>query len=366
MPLYVKSLGIDIIGLSLLATSSGLGQCLFEWIWGVASSGVGRRILMVFSVFAMTAFFPLYALHGLLSYFIVLQFVTGAICAIMAPMSRYYISDMSPPESIGFSVSLYYASYAVGRIIGALVGTYIAQVWSFEYSFYASAFLSIVCAPVILSTLPKEKNIGRSTSHRNILDGLKLLTQTRSTGLLFIAAIVASPSMAIYSLRLFLPLYAAQQFGMSTIDIGILLSATSMAQLGSMPLLGWLSDRFGKKRTMVVGFGLASVLLLLYFLVGTVFQLLLISILVFVALSASLVLLAMIPDVVPATLYGSVIGIYGSCEDLSIMIGPLILGMVWSAYGPIYIFAATSVLQVVSVILVLAIAQMPRSDRCNA
>jgi len=351
MPLYVSSLGIGVMGWSLLAMSAGLGMFLFEWVWGALSDSVDRRLLMAVAFLSMSFLYPLYTLQGFVPYFIVLQFIYGAISVVMGPTTRAYVSDESPPKSIGLFVSLWWAFFASGGVVGPLLGTYIAQVWSFRYSFYASTILSLVCVFVVLIILPKNRKTPTRADSRDMIGGLKSLLRIRCAGLLFLAAIFAF--MGRYSLRALLPLYASEQIGMSTVEIGILLSATSAAQLAAMPVLGILSDRLGRVRTVLTGFALSSVILLFCFLAKTPFQLILVSTVLFVALSSSSLLLAMIPDVAPSTLYGIAVGVYGSSEDFGMIIGPLVLGLVWSSFGPVFIFAATAIIQVLAATLVL-------------
>ncbi|HXZ89868.1 MAG TPA: MFS transporter, partial [Candidatus Dormibacteraeota bacterium] len=142
---------------------------------------------------------------------------------------------------------------------------------------------------------------------------------------------------------------------MSTLQVGILLATISGTQLVSMPALGWLSDRFGLKRTAVLSYTLAGFLVLLYFLAGTIYQVFLVSIAVGVGLSGLFLLLALVPTVASKEVYGRVIGAYGSCEDLGIVIGPIIYGLVWSTYGPIYIFAVCALTQLLGALLVFRI-----------
>ena len=351
MPLYVRSLGIGVMGWSLLAMSAGLGMLLFEWVWGTLSDRVDRRLLMAVVFLSISALYPLYTLQGFVPYFIVLQFIYGAISVVMGPTTRAIVSDESPPKSIGLFVSLWWAFFVSGGVIGPLLGTYVAQAWSFRYSFYASTMLSLVSAFLVLIIIPKNRKIPTRATSRGMISGVKSLLHIRSAELLFLATILNT--MGIYSLKTFLPLYASEQIGMTTIEVGILLSATSAAQLAAMPVLGLLSDRLGKVRTLLMGFALASSILLLCSLAKTSFQLILASIILFVALSASYLLLAMVPDVAPNTLYGTAVGVYGSFEDFGVATGPLVLGLVWSSFGPVFIFAATTITQVLAAMLVL-------------
>jgi len=362
MPLYVKSLGIDVIGWGALAAASAVGMFLLEWVWGSLCDRTDRRLLMILSVLCMSALYALYTIHGLVPFFIVLQLVTGAMGVIIGPTTRAYISDESPEKSIGLFASLWWTFFALGRVMGPLLGTYIAQMWSFEYSFYASSVLSIILAFIIIASFPSDRQLQRTDSPQSIVRGLRAVLNVRSARFLFFSAIFVFMGRSL--IGSFLPLYASEQIKMSTVEVGVLLASVSGAQLVAMPLFGWLSDRFGRKRTAFLGFTLSSCLFLLYFLAGTSYQLLMVSIVVGVGLSGTSLLLAMIPDITPNTMYGTAIGIYGSFEDLGVIIGPLLYGFIWSAYGPVYIFAATALTQILGAVLLFGIEQK-RSARAT-
>jgi MFS family permease len=353
MPLYVESLGIGILGWSLLAASSALGMFILEWMWGALFDRVDGRLLLILSVLSMSVLFPLYTIQGFIPYFLILQFLTGALGVGAGPITRAYVSNESPKESVGMFASLWWAFYIVGRTIGPLLGAFIAQVWSFHYSFYASALLAVATVPLILAGFPKSERPKRKGS-LNIVRGLKSALQVRSVGFLLMAALFAFMGASL--IRSFLPLYASEQVQMSTLEVGVLISATSAAQLIAMPLLGWASDRFGRNRTVLLGFCFTSVAFLLFFLVRNSSQLILASLIVSVGLSASsMLLLSLTPDVAGDESYGTVVGVYGSSEDAGVILGPLVFGFIWSTYTPVLIFAAGAITQLVGALLVFPI-----------
>jgi MFS family permease len=190
---------------------------------------------------------------------------------------------------------------------------------------------------------------------KSMIYGLNSTLRGRSAQFLFLAATFAFMGFSI--VRTFLPLYASGQIGMSTVQVGTLISTVTTAQLVSILFLGWASDKIGRKRTAIVGFLVCSGSFLLYLFAGSVVRIFLVSIAAGLGLSAPLLLLSLVSDVSSKRSYGTVVGIYGSCEDLGVIMGPLLYGLVWSAIGPVYIFVASSITQILAAALVFAVRQ---------
>jgi MFS family permease len=254
LPLYIESLGIGIAGWSALAATFALGMFLFEWIWGSLSDRIDRKHLLIFSSLCMSGILVLYARHGSFFFFLVLQLLSGAVGVAVGPTTRASVSEESSSQSAGLFASVWWVFSSIGQIIGPLIGTYIAQSSSFEYSFYASSTLSILLVLVVVLSFPESHRLAeRSTS---MIYGLNSTLRTHSARLLFLAAIFAFMGWSI--VRTFLPLYASGQVRMSTVQIGTLISTVAASQLVAMLFLGWVSDRFGRISLVILGFLLCS------------------------------------------------------------------------------------------------------------
>ena len=318
---------------------------------------------MALSVLCMTVLYPLYTLQTRVPYLIILEFLSGALGVAMGPTTRAFVSEESPLKSLGLFTGLLLISSSLGGIIGAPLGTFIAQVWSFKYSFYASALFSFFTALLIFVTLPKRKRVVGKTSATTLVGGLKSVLHFRLTGFLFMAALLSTVGGA--SMRSFLPLYASEQIRMSTLDVGILISATSAAQLIAMILFGSVSDRFGRKRMVVLGFGLSSLAFPFFFIAKSPYELTIVSLAVSVGLSASSLLFSLITEVAPERLYGTVVGVYGSFEDAGVILSPTIYGIIWIAYSPVSIFAAASLTSLLAALLLLPVFQKPITSKLH-
>lgn len=140
---------------------------------------------------------------------------------------------------------------------------------------------------------------------------------------------------------------------MSTLEVGVLISTASATQLIAMRLIGMVSDRFGRKRLVLLGFGWSSLAFLLFVVAKSSYELTLVSFVVYMGLSVSSLLISLIPEVAPAILRGTAVGVYESFEDAGIIVGPAVFGFVWSANGPVSIFVAASITQILAALFLL-------------
>lgn len=357
MPLYIRSIGIGVVEWGILSMYNAMGMVLFEWIWGFLSDRINRRILMSFSMFCTSIIFSLFTFKTLIPYFPILQFLFGAFAVSMGPTTRSIISDESKSKSIGFSMSLWSVSMILGRIIGPMVGSYIAQISSYEYSFYFSSLLSIFVALYTLIPLRgegKRPHIEKGNS-QSLIEGFRTLITIPQIRILFLLAFLTF--IVNSSIRSFLPIYASERVGMSTMDVGILLASYYATMLFATPLFGRFSDRVGRKHIISTTLFLSSIMFLCYSLVKTPSQLLLVSIAVSMFTIQSPLLLAMLSEFTPRRLSGLSMGIYGSFEDLGLMVGPPIYGLIWSIYSPLSIFICSAGIQLFNALLIILIKE---------
>ena len=163
------------------------GMFLAEWIWGNLSDRTDRRLLMLVSILAMSVLSPLYTLRSLLPVFIALQFFNGVLFVAIGPLTRSYVTEAAPEKSIGLYASLWWLFLVLGRVIGPLLGTYIAQTWAFEYSFWATSAISLLMAVFVLVSFPSERS--RHQAHKGDMVGaLRRVLSRRSAKLLFLSA----------------------------------------------------------------------------------------------------------------------------------------------------------------------------------
>jgi len=128
-----------------------------------------------------------------------------------------------------------------------------------------------------------------------------------------------------------LPFYATEKFGASSTQLGVLYSAFSATATVSTLIMGWLSDKFGRKNLLVVSlFGSCSGFLFHAF-ADSYDMLLAARLYTGVFASSTTVAQAYIADTIPGPLQPKYMANLGGAVGLAFMIGPTIGGAIAAA-----------------------------------
>lgn len=149
-----------------------------------------------------------------------------------------------------------------------------------------------------------------------------------------------------------LPLYV-QSFGASGAQLGLVFAAFSISRFLLGPLVGRLSDRVGRKRLIVVGLGVYTLVSLLYVVAQTLWQL---GAFRFVQGIASVMVTpiaqAYVGDLTPPGREGRTMNLFYASMFVGQALGPLLGGYLaeaWSLQAPFYAMGILSLLSLIGV-----------------
>jgi DHA1 family multidrug resistance protein-like MFS transporter len=358
LPLYVRSLGVDIVDWGFLATAHAVGLMLFEVVWGSLADRIDRRRLLVVALVCMSLVFPLYTIEGFIPYFFVFQFAVGAFAVAVGPTTRALIADNVPEESRGFHMGLWFTFFTLGSMIGPLLGTYISEIMGYVYAFYGSTVVLLAGAAVSALSfrhLDRSISVKKGNNDIGVLQGLSKVLSVSAVRLTFLLAV--SIFFGVTAVRSFLPIYASELFGMSDVQIGVMLTLSSGVQLLATPTMGRLSDRLGQKRLIAIALAAASAIYLCYIFVEGPLQLTLVTLGISACFSTVSLNLAMLSKVAPREITGMAMGMYGSFEDLGLITGSLVCGFIWNSFGPSIMFIASAAISIVGLLLLMMVRE---------
>jgi len=117
MALYAQQLGASIAATGLLSTGYSLMQFVFAPIWGRLSDRVGRRPVLLVSIFGTAAAFLVYGLAGSFAVLLASRLFAGAATANIA-IARAYVADVTTPQDRARGMGLIGAAFGLGFVLG--------------------------------------------------------------------------------------------------------------------------------------------------------------------------------------------------------------------------------------------------------
>ncbi|MGC2288253.1 MAG: MFS transporter [Thermoplasmata archaeon] len=351
LPFRFQQLGIPIFAYGLTLGVYAAGALATESVWGALAFHLGRPPTIVGLGVIVGGATLLLAFATTLLVFLVAISLLGAVGVFLAPLLRWVAFGSGGPGSEGRGAGRWSAAFGLGIALGVTVG----PLEFVTYGFHSVALTSIVMLAVAVgaaATLPWSRAALPSADRgqRRALSSLVTPPFLLSLGMVTIAF------TAMTFTTNFLQYYSIVVYGGTPPEAGFVLGAARIVMLVASLLLGTLVDRWARGRSIPAGF----VLVLLGALAtwaSRSYDEMIGATLVFSAgigwLFASMLPFAL--SSVPRDHQGTAIGVFGSVEDLGLLIGPLVFGAVWAAFGPTGIFPVVTALAGVGVVVSLLV-----------
>ena len=340
LPFRFQQLGLPILQYGVTLAAYAGGMLLTESVWGLLAFRLGRPLPIIGIGAFVGGATVLLAFATNFPTFFLAEALLGAIGVYLAPLLRWVALYSGGPGSEGSGTGRWSSVFGLGLAIGVTLGPVGFVAFGFRVVALSSiGVLAVAVAlaaalPWSLTALPR---VSRGRAWR--LQPLATRSFLTSLGLVLVAF------TAMTFTTNFLPYYSLTLFGGTPSEAGYVLGAGRLVTLAAAFALGSVVDRWGVRRSIPAGF-----VLLLLGGVATWFSAsyaeMVGATLLFSAglgwLSASLLPLAL--DAMPRDQQGTAIGVFGSVEDAGLLVGPLLFGGVWSAFGPSGIFPVVTAL----------------------
>lgn len=238
----------------MVAALWGAMQFLCAPVIGALSDHYGRRRVILISTVGLALDWVLMALAPSLWWLVVGRIIGGATSASGTALFAY-MADITPPEGRARAFGILGAAVSAGFVAGPALGGVLGELGP-RVPFWVAAGLSgaafLYGLFVLPESLPPHKRTGFSWRRASPLGALMLLrSHTELTGL------AVSTFLLTFTHRIFTAifvLYAGHRYGMSTLEVGLLLAASGLVDLFMQGfVVGKATARFGDRRVMLVG-----------------------------------------------------------------------------------------------------------------
>lgn len=315
----------------------------------------GRR---VFSALLSYTLLPLIALaiwHDSLAAILAFGFLLGFAGASFA-VGIPFVNGWYPPERQGFALGVYGMGMG-GTVIAGLTAPGIADEWGLAAPFWF-AFGLIAVVGVVFAVFARDAGRRAGGPSQGMFAALSVFrTSGRAWGLLLFYFLAFGGFVAMF---LYLPKLLTGEHDLTKADAGARAAGFALLAVIGRPLGGWLSDRVGATRILLVCFVSVGVLALVLAAAYSSMVPLTIACLT-MALALGLgtgAVFKLVPEWFPDRV-GSVTGAVGAAGGLGGFFPPLVMGIVKGATGGYALGFALMALVAVACLVVLRALRAP-------
>ena len=331
----------EILGMSEAALGGAYSLFAFAFVFALPPAGlladrVGRKRIIISGIllFGVTT----YALVLITEpyQFALLRILEGIGAALVTPAAFALTLDIVPEGKRGLAMGAEGTAQLLGGLAGPALGGLIAGEIDFYLPFYIAAILAVVCA-VIVSFI-REPKIRRSEDERISMTTMFTAWKRnaeRNNALipLTIRGCVMGVVQGLWALGLIM--FWEDRLEMSHTEVGLAMSlGMATMAIGTIPF-GMLSDRYGRKRFIILGGVIMASGLMAMAFVTEIWQVYILVIFSeFGAAASNPSVGAMLGDVMDKRERGRVMGAYQTVQGIGNIIGFSALGLMYERISP--------------------------------
>lgn len=368
LPLFAVALGAGPEGIGLAVGISTVTGILFKMPSGAISDIIGRRRTMLAGlvVFGLMPF--AYLFISQYSALVVVRFFHGLATAIYGPVAMAVVADVAGNRK-GELLSWFSSVCIAGTLLGAPIGGYVlfllggkgtTTLWDYRMVFLLSAVTGVAALILGLFTL---RNGDKPAAEKGLVERFHLFARgirevVADKRVLMTSAMEGIQNISMGALEAFLPVYAVTVAGLNVFEAGLLWAVQIVVTFIAKPLMGKVSDRWGRRPLIVSGMLLCAVPMAIIpqltgfgplMIAGCIFGLGE----AFVTSSSA----AMVADYCKAQHYGAAMGTFGTIFDVGHASGPIVTGLLVASLGYSWAFLIVATVLVASVPLFLMIVR---------
>lgn len=262
------------------------------------------------------------------TFLVAARILAGVFGGLIAAQVLSIVGDYVPFERRGQAMGILFTGFSFASVAGVPLGVYLADKFQWQIPFALVGFMGLIMLPLIIHLLPAmTKHLIENTAEK--LNIFKVIYEDRNLqiGLLMMFTLVLSH----FSTIPFLAQYIETNVGFTKSEIALVYMTGGACTLMFSPLIGRLSDKFGKFRifTMLIFLSWIPVFLITNMTPSPMYYVLTMSGLFFIFAGGRYIpAQALITSVVKPRYRGGFMNINASSQNLAVGLASLISGQI--------------------------------------
>jgi MFS family permease len=358
--LYLKDLGASIGQIGIFYTLSQIIPLLLQILGGWVSDSLGRlKAIAIGSVVGVFVYIPL-ILASRWEWILAASALGAITRSLIGPSFDAFIADHSDPENRARLFGVTQTLFGVVSVVGPVLGGYLVESMKFKGMLMVAAVLYVL-ATILRVGMAREAGKGREANPTpltlsSLKSNLGLMMGLILAGGLFTWIMVTDGVRDIFFNMsfTFMSVYMQDIAKLTISQIGIMNSVFGVAMMVVMIPAGWLADKVGERVNIAVSFLLLAIAIGLMATIPPVSPAWLYGLgWVIAGVGVGLATPAyqsLISKAVPQRLRGVAFGLFSTSLGLVSLPAPVIGGYLWEHVSPQFPFMVTAGASLLSII----------------
>jgi MFS transporter, DHA1 family, tetracycline resistance protein len=349
LPFRFQQLGLNVVEYGAALAVYALGTLATEGLWGYLAFRMGSaRVLGILAVVTAGSMLVLGFARSFLLLSVLLG-IYGMLVVYSTPLIRWLGMTASGPGTASRGVGRLGVFFGLGLTAGYAAGPVVYSLGGFWLNLYVgTAVFAISTVPLLFVPWG---SIGLPGSRAPAQRSLSALFERQFV----LSVVLVVLFFMVYTLIMnFLQYYSIGLFHGTVDESGYVIGAARGVAVLSGVVVGSRVDRWGVHRAAPIGFLLLAVGALATWASSSYVEMTVATLLL--ATGAGWLTVTLLPMGLSRILpehQGTAVGVFGSFEDLGLILGPLLLGVVYSALGPRDLFPVAAALAILGMSLAL-------------
>ncbi len=366
LPLFAAALGADKATIGLVVGASTVTGIFLKAPAGAISDVLGRArtLFLGAAVFAFTPF--VYLLVGYAWTLVAVRFFHGMATAIYGPVMLAAVASVAGArkgEMLSWFAVIKIATGSVGAFLGGgllyLLGGRDPSLLHFKITYAVCGgfgLVALVIASMVLPRIPAIEPVKKKGGQAlrglwEVVSHFPVVVTSGAEGV---------QNLTMGALNAFFPIYVVQELGMNPAQAGILWMVLTGTSVVAKPVMGRISDRFGRRWVIASGLILCAVPFALIPTTSRFVYLAMWSIIfgageAFVTSATG----AMVAELTAERSLGAAMGVFGTIADIGQALGPILTGLLLTKLSYFASFSLLAVLLIVWTVLFLLCTSRP-------
>ena len=321
VPKYAYQLGATASIVGLVTSAFAVTALALRPVAGPSMDYFKKNRLLSFALGLLTVTFIVYGFSKSIPMLVVARLMHGVAMSLSAPLSLAIVCNILPSDKMASGVGIFALGNALATAIGPSVGLKIADLFSYNATFFFCA--ALMFTSFLLSFLLKSDNPDRSQGFRISLD--KIIAPEA----LLPAFVIFFLSFAYASVNSFMAIYG----GLNGVkEIGLFFTVSAIFMIFIRPVSGRIADKYGHDKSIIPGLIILIAAFILISLSHTLPMFLIAGAVTALGFGTSQPLVqTMIMQIVPKARRGAAGNTNYIGTDFAYLIGPAISGYIITA-----------------------------------